>query len=421
MLRRCGVTLIELLAVIVIMLIVTAITVPVIAPAIRGRQVREAARMVDVFISGAKSRAQRTGRSVGVLFELTPGNPSACQQLKYVEVPPPYLGDVASSTVLISGKGWLGGFPQGDIGWLRLVRPGDLISFGYKSKRYRLYAGEQFTDLNGNGACDAGTEPFVDLNGDGLWTPPQPGTLDANGYFATPPTTAAPNWTFAAADSAEGFLEIKAGGIVYGSPSYQAAFQISVRPTVLAAGGLNLPSDTAIDMGWADISQSPVVVYQGSGMDVVNPISVSAASGLDLSANATYAPNPTPGVPPFNQRIIVTFNSAGTVDMVYASAWNGRPANPGWSQWVGCKTTTTIYLLIGEAAKIGGDPTVTTATAAQPRYNFQDENSRIVAINSLSGEIGVERNSAVDLSEPIGIQGWQSRSAAREATSMESR
>src|SRR3569623_1509530 len=106
--RRSGVTLIELLIVILIMLMITAVTIPAISPALEGRKIREAARMVEVFLNGARNRAIALGHSVGVLIEPDPNEPSQCIQLSYVEQPPPYAGDYSSSTVLVLGNGGFG-------------------------------------------------------------------------------------------------------------------------------------------------------------------------------------------------------------------------------------------------------------------------------------------------------------------------
>lgn len=54
--RRGGFTLLELLVVILIMLSVTAITIPVVAPAMKGRQIREGIRMLNTFLNAAQSR-----------------------------------------------------------------------------------------------------------------------------------------------------------------------------------------------------------------------------------------------------------------------------------------------------------------------------------------------------------------------------
>ncbi len=73
--RRCaspvrgaaGATLVELLAEIIIMTMLAAAALPVIAPAMQNRQVREGARIVNGFLTGARNRAMQTGRPVGVV------------------------------------------------------------------------------------------------------------------------------------------------------------------------------------------------------------------------------------------------------------------------------------------------------------------------------------------------------------------
>lgn len=402
---RRGVTLIELLVVILIMLMITAITIPVVAPAINGRKTRETARLIDTFIAGAKARARRTGRPVGVSFEMMPENPSACQTLRYAEVPPPYSGDQTSSTITISdSRGGIGGFPSGDSGWLNRVRPGDLIQFAYRSRQYRLYAGEPYVDINANGVWDSGIDPFVDLDASGAWTPPQSGVVGPNGYFAIGPSSTNPDWTFAPADEAEALSEILNGGAVYGSSGVSSAFQIIPSPTVLAAGILQLPQGVAVDMGWADTTQSPAVVYPGSG--------------VNISDGATFLPNLSPALPPYANRVIVTFNPDGVLDRIYSTAWNGSAANPGWLPWQGRQNSGEVYFLVGDMTKIGGDP---AAGQGEPKYNFQDAASLIVAINPSTGTTTVARNVAPDMTASIQSQLIQSRSAAREGVSMESR
>ena len=91
-----GVTLIELLIVITILLMVTAAAIPLMIPALQNRRGREAARLVSSFISAARSRAIETGRPVGVMLERYNGLPFA-MSLSYVEVPPTYAGDTVNS------------------------------------------------------------------------------------------------------------------------------------------------------------------------------------------------------------------------------------------------------------------------------------------------------------------------------------
>ncbi|HVX12624.1 MAG TPA: type II secretion system protein [Pirellulales bacterium] len=222
-----GVTLVELLVVIFIMLLITAVSIPVITPALQNRDVREAARMIDVFFNGAKTRAKLNNRIFGVILEREVNNPNACVTLSYCEQPDPYRGDFAStvsppgappgatgSTIFVLGNGGFGFwpapqpspvpsgtaltpvpvFPLGDLGWvagpapsgtgfLTNIAPGDVVTIG--GTLYRIWAGEPFIDLDQNGVCGLTTafapntpvgvqEPFLDVDGSFSWTPPNP-------------------------------------------------------------------------------------------------------------------------------------------------------------------------------------------------------------------------------------------------------
>ncbi len=89
---RSGVTILELLIVLLILLMVTAAAIPIMAPALENRRMREAARLASSFISGARSKAIQSGREVGVVLQRFEGKPYA-MTMSYVEVPPPYGGD----------------------------------------------------------------------------------------------------------------------------------------------------------------------------------------------------------------------------------------------------------------------------------------------------------------------------------------
>jgi type II secretory pathway pseudopilin PulG len=235
--NRRGVTLVELLVVILIMLLITAVTVPAIAPSMKNRDVREAARMIDVFINGARTRAQQTGHSYGVMIERMPGQPNGSVTLSYCEQPDAYTGDYTSSTIQLLGNGsfgawagsgspgvivpvafpmsdtgWLAGPAPSGTGWLTNIAPGDVMVV--KGQSFRIWAGEPFIDIDQNGICNVtaalntpgylpGTpplvqEPFLDADGSFSWTPPnpapgqpghnatQPYVDPASGYFVQP-------------------------------------------------------------------------------------------------------------------------------------------------------------------------------------------------------------------------------------------
>ncbi|MBN1591199.1 MAG: prepilin-type N-terminal cleavage/methylation domain-containing protein [Pirellulales bacterium] len=101
--QPAGFTLVELLVVITIMMILAAFVLPRLQPASGQRRLREAARMVDIFMGRARSRAIETGRPCGVVLQPL-DNPinahnSASNTLFQVEVPPPYAGQSISSRV----------------------------------------------------------------------------------------------------------------------------------------------------------------------------------------------------------------------------------------------------------------------------------------------------------------------------------
>jgi prepilin-type N-terminal cleavage/methylation domain-containing protein len=98
--RSRGVTLLELLVVMLILLMVTAAAIPIIAPALQNRSMREATRLVTSYLGAAKARAVQTGRPVGVIINRFNGLPFA-YEMAQIEVPPPYSGDAVGAKLEI--------------------------------------------------------------------------------------------------------------------------------------------------------------------------------------------------------------------------------------------------------------------------------------------------------------------------------
>jgi prepilin-type N-terminal cleavage/methylation domain-containing protein len=96
-----GVTLIELLIVITIIVLIAAIAIPTMGPVLKRRRIREAARSVNVYIGGARIRAMEGQRPVGVMFERDSSRPDASIVLRQVEVPEPYSGDVEGALLVL--------------------------------------------------------------------------------------------------------------------------------------------------------------------------------------------------------------------------------------------------------------------------------------------------------------------------------
>ena len=105
-------TMIELLVVITIIMVLTAVMIPTIRYQNRNRALREAERQLNAFIGSAQARAQQLGRPVGIWIErVNDGDPivSANHSVSVylAEVPLPYSGNLRNSFVRISSTGVL--------------------------------------------------------------------------------------------------------------------------------------------------------------------------------------------------------------------------------------------------------------------------------------------------------------------------
>ncbi len=133
-----GVTLIEMLVVISILVALLGIGVPLMAPAMEGRRIREAARQVHVYFGSARNHAVATSQPVGVMIHRFDGLPECAMTLDQVESPPPYNGDTLSSRAQVQ---WTGGTQitatLSDFN-PSLVSTGDLAQFGHQGPYYTI-------------------------------------------------------------------------------------------------------------------------------------------------------------------------------------------------------------------------------------------------------------------------------------------
>ncbi len=99
--RRSGVTLIEMLVVVAIMMFMLAIAAPMIRPSQEGSAARDTARSLNAYIQEARAKAIATGRPCGVAFIPFENYPSACVIAQQVVAPPLYTGETYQSKVTV--------------------------------------------------------------------------------------------------------------------------------------------------------------------------------------------------------------------------------------------------------------------------------------------------------------------------------
>jgi type II secretory pathway pseudopilin PulG len=92
-------TLVELLVVVVILLVLAATVLPLVAGSVESRRSREATRSIASFIAKAQSRSIGSQQWSGYMMVPTGTTSSAALRLYLADVPPPYMGDSATTTL----------------------------------------------------------------------------------------------------------------------------------------------------------------------------------------------------------------------------------------------------------------------------------------------------------------------------------
>ncbi len=139
---RRGLTLVELLMVIVVITILMAVAIPLVRPAFQDRYMREAARQVDSYLYGAATRALEIGRPVGVWIERlnsTELGSRSAVRLYIADTPPAFTGTVLGARVSVLPTGVLQFKEVSDEAILRTITaPGErfTIKFDYQGHDY---------------------------------------------------------------------------------------------------------------------------------------------------------------------------------------------------------------------------------------------------------------------------------------------
>ena len=360
---RRGVTLIELMVVVSIMLMVTVIAVPAMKPALENRKIREAARSVNVYFGSARNHAIELGRPVGVLFTRDSTQANPCLELQQVEIPAPYAGDVIgnAASVAVTGATTLA---DGTINYtvqinfitfnpatnapvaqplLVAFHVGDTIQFGYQGLPYTIQSVSSTT----------------------------PPISSATAKINLPPDYTLP-WP---------------------TPPQGVPFQIARMPEFTTGVG-TLATQSAV---------APMQLPTGTAIDL---ISSGTNNGFWL------------GLAPASP-VMLIFSPAGGVYGVYAQSPSGTPVSYG--------VVDPLYFLVGRRDRVFNVNLTGTGSAAIPqistvatdilpndgRANWQDTNNLWVTVTPQTGRITTGENAAVPYPYTAGTTNAQAIVLAR--------
>lgn len=319
-----GVTLVELLIVISIIVLVLAISVPRLRPLMETRRIREAARAANAYIGAARNRAMETGRPVGVVIERLEQQPEAAVILRMAEVPPPYAGDTfdarAQARVLTASTPPVLQLRLSDVATLAKGALGEphSIRLNYQGPDYpnfRIVHSDDDIVF-----AEANIPPTVDRL-------PYPQVSDPTDPWTTP-----------------------------GMASLPVPFQIQRRPETTAAAPLRLPGRTVIDLSASGTDS--MLTQNSPPYDFFNPVDKDGDNSNGVQDPST---------------VIILFGPNGSVDRLYYQDRVTRVTEP-------------IYLLVGRwdrmPATPGGPPLSDDGLS-----NYQDIQNIWLVINANSGLI----------------------------------
>jgi type II secretory pathway pseudopilin PulG len=380
--KRLGVTLIELLVAIGIILAITAAVIPVMAPVMAGRRLREGSRGVNTFINSARNRAMVTGRPVGVSFERLEAEPQASIVLHMVEVPPAWSGADTRTKMRVNGNGQIigiGHVEPGALGpiwvrddyWLTLVRPGDQIELNSRKQRFRLWSGEPFMDFDADGQFDNGSEPYIDSNGNGGYdaapgsqlTQPKPNDTTKTVYFQLPGPEPVDAFASTLSNNAIWTLSFDDPRRSMSPPNippgdYQ--FKIIRQPVKSASISYQLPVGTVVDLGVSGIDQ-------GSYFAPLN--------NTDLSP------------------VILLFAPNGSIDRVWCHQGMTAGGPTASTIWGSSRPTSSVQFLVGRREAVG--LTVPPGEGPDVIPNWFDLENLWIGVKSQTGAVSTNPNAAV--------------------------
>lgn len=366
--QREGMTLVELLIVITLLVMLMAAALPLMRPLLDDRKVRETSRQLNVFFANAKARALLSGRPVGVWIERSTLDPRQASRLYIAEVPPPYAGDLLGATASLEDENGDGladsaildqtgsfsaapptGFtslPAATQAPWAFVRPGDFIRFDYRGTYYKI---QQIVSVPPNILRVRFIDPAA------TWSPGPDGGWGVAGadddFSGLPPDDIGERGWFNSDDTLLYTVSKPRPGVT-------VPYQIQRSPVKSISRPLNLPNGIILDLG-------------NSGVGTL---------GRQFGPRSV-APNP-PDLSP----ILIVFNAEGSVENVIL---HDKASTP----------TQSIHFLVGRTEKMFQDspnsPLRASAADATPiifNRNLSDQANQWFSIGHRTGVLTATEN-----------------------------
>lgn len=417
--ERRGLTLVELLIVIAIIMVLLSVAVPLISVGLQGKKVREASRQLNAFVALAKARAAERNRPVGIYFERTPGNLNQVLTVYLAEVQPPYVGDSTDAKCYIrrnpnlpapDAGSWELVFEQSTSTMLRNTR--NILGVNEIAQVRFRPSGPMtvFVRKADPGSPNAPDKDYYLVLSFPGGMPPLGSWRDTDGGWGRGGFNDGMAYSFAQDSIDEmGWPAFPGMGITPPNDAYDTMTQkgdmpvglsywMFRRPKKLSAAPLEMPPGTAIDLSLSGIS----------------------SSGVEFDAwRPTINPNPPPF--PDGRDIIVLFSPGGGVASLYSGGVASDPLG-------------TMHFLVGRHEQIQPLDALTPCAPINPKVsdgNYVDPESLWVSIGPITGHVttteiyvprdGVDNDSdgeVDELDELFAISMSVKRTVARTAQSM---
>ena len=270
-----GLTLIELLTVVTLVIVIAAVAIPAVRILTRDIKIREAARDFQVFLADVQSEAKATG-SAGIWIERDPAAPNTSLSVYRVTTPPPYSGDFFDVTLemVYDGVDAVIYFPVDGAG-LMVEDPTVLRSYGRVGNRLRL------------------DHKTVDLY------------LDSYQGVANSPGRDIPSHVWRIDRRLGGTGGLPVNTVV--TPVFtDISFEVFPQPVKRSTRVIQLPDDTFLDLSKSGFS---VLDLNGDGL----------ADGPLLGSELALTPAT-------NGDVVIMFNDTGAIDHAYFTATTAGPS-----------------------------------------------------------------------------------------------